>query len=136
MLYLSTSSSPSSFLYHTGVVTLFIQNSWEMKILIWEIIVLSFWTKSILKIYWYTVPGILVPFATKQNCIVSNMWNLFQRFIYSSDKKITTGWGTRTLGSQTGTPAFPQWARGMRIFTFLCRCSHVNAASLTQSFKR
>lgn len=79
MLYTSHLLTPLSS-SRTDMVTMFTGNSWQMNMLIWEIVFTSLWgkKKKCLKSYWYMLPGILMPFATKQNGLFSNTCNLSQ----------------------------------------------------------
>lgn len=77
-------------------------------------------------------------FVTKKNCIFSNIYNLFQGVIYSSDTwllKENHDWTMVLHGIGKAIRAFSQSPPDVRILTFLFWCSHVNADSLTQSVK-
>ena len=142
-IYKLETLSPSHFFLspHTDMVTMFTQNRWQTKMLIWEIVLTSLWgkKKTSLKSYWYMVPGILMPFTIKQNSVFSSICNLFQSFIYSSDTWLLKESHNWTMDSHSERPGYysrlstaTSWCENFDISIWY---SHVKAASLTQSVK-
>lgn len=111
-IYKLQTLSPSHFFHfflspHTDMVTMFTQNRWQMKMLTWEIVLTSLWEKKkCLNSYWYMVPGILMPFAIKQNSIFSRICNLFQSFIYSSNTWLLKDSHNWTMDSHSERPGY------------------------------